>query len=51
MPRNVTEYSHGEEGLIIEEWMRQRGFVSNRGTVGRLERSGFLAPCVGRVYA
>lgn len=26
-PRNVAEYSHGEEGLIVEEWMRQRGFV------------------------
>jgi hypothetical protein len=25
--RNATDFSHGEEGLIIEEWMRHRGFV------------------------
>jgi len=27
VPRNVAEYSRGEEGLIIEQWLRQRGFV------------------------
>jgi hypothetical protein len=26
-PRNVAEYSHGEEGEVIEEWMRHRGFI------------------------
>jgi len=26
-PRNVAEFTRGEEGLIIEEWLRKRGFV------------------------
>ena len=26
-PRNVAEHSHGEEGEVIEEWMRHRGFI------------------------
>jgi hypothetical protein len=26
-PRNIAEYGRGEEALIIEEWLRARGFV------------------------
>jgi hypothetical protein len=26
-PRNIAEYSHGDEGEMIEEWMRHRGFI------------------------
>ena len=25
--RNIAEYGRGDEGMIIEEWLRQRGFV------------------------
>lgn len=26
-PRNIAEYGHGDEGEMIEEWMRHRGFI------------------------
>ncbi len=26
-PQNVAEYGRGEEALIIEEWLRARGFI------------------------
>ena len=26
-PRNIAEYSHGDGGEVIEEWMRHRGFI------------------------